>query len=476
MAETFDCPSCGAALVLSGSNPTLQCTYCGKTVIVPEELREKAGATVISFSSTHVQNIRSNFPSGPELSPETAQEILAALRKGNKIEAIKIYRNVTGLGLKESKDAIETAGQMLEAAGGMLNDELASILIQTAGSAQPAVTAEKNRKNKGLGFWLVLVVLGILLAVGLPILLLTGDPASGQGAAELDKAVAVPTEILVSTATDLPAPSPTPGFAEVLLASGSEGIGPGMFKDARSAAVDNQGHIYIGEYSGGRVQVFDSAGTYLAQWKVDPNMPLRGLTANRKGVVFGVQSGQISRYEGMTGKLLGNIVYSGGDWFDDAATTPQDGLAAVFSNNTDDVVLFDAGGKVVLTIHGAVSAQTGEPELDARVAVDGEGNIYVLGTFNHVVVKYSPDGKYINRWGSQGNDPGQIDSANAIAVDGQGRVYVSDFRGIEVFDSSGRYLATIDRSGIFGMVFDDHDHLFLAGRTQWYQLAIRGPQ
>jgi hypothetical protein len=30
-----------------------------------------------------------------------------ALRAGNKIEAIKLHRNATGLGLKESKDEIE---------------------------------------------------------------------------------------------------------------------------------------------------------------------------------------------------------------------------------------------------------------------------------------------------------------------------------------------------------------------------------
>jgi ribosomal protein L7/L12 len=35
------------------------------------------------------------------------ERILNALDKGNKIEAIKVYRELTGLGLKESKDAIE---------------------------------------------------------------------------------------------------------------------------------------------------------------------------------------------------------------------------------------------------------------------------------------------------------------------------------------------------------------------------------
>ncbi len=42
-------------------------------------------------------------------SPTDAQmnAIAAALRAGNKIEAIKLHREATGLGLKESKDEVE---------------------------------------------------------------------------------------------------------------------------------------------------------------------------------------------------------------------------------------------------------------------------------------------------------------------------------------------------------------------------------
>lgn len=43
----------------------------------------------------------------PELKPEIASQVEAAVASGNKIEAIKIYREVTGCGLKEAKDAIE---------------------------------------------------------------------------------------------------------------------------------------------------------------------------------------------------------------------------------------------------------------------------------------------------------------------------------------------------------------------------------
>ena len=41
------------------------------------------------------------------LSPDSQSAIAAALRNGNKIEAIKLYRAATGADLRTSKDAVE---------------------------------------------------------------------------------------------------------------------------------------------------------------------------------------------------------------------------------------------------------------------------------------------------------------------------------------------------------------------------------
>jgi Ribosomal protein L7/L12 C-terminal domain len=48
--------------------------------------------------------------SDPVLSPQ----IQDALRRGNKIEAIKIYRELTGVGLAEAKDAIDKAERFVK--------------------------------------------------------------------------------------------------------------------------------------------------------------------------------------------------------------------------------------------------------------------------------------------------------------------------------------------------------------------------
>ena len=43
----------------------------------------------------------------PNSDPLFSPQIQDALRRGNKIEAIKIYRELTGVGLAEAKQAIE---------------------------------------------------------------------------------------------------------------------------------------------------------------------------------------------------------------------------------------------------------------------------------------------------------------------------------------------------------------------------------
>jgi DNA-binding beta-propeller fold protein YncE len=259
----------------------------------------------------------------------------------------------------------------------------------------------------------------------------------------------------------------------VLLKFGSEGIGPGMFKDARSIAVDASGNIYVGEYLGGRVQVFDGTGKFITQWTVDQNMPLRGFAADRKGTVYVAQKGRILRYEGATGKQSGEVEYVEGNGFDDITATPDGGLVCGWQRNRDDVVRFNSSGEVVKTIKAAISSASGKSELNTRVAVDGLGNIYALGTFNEAVFKFGPDGKFINRFGGSGNEPGQLRAASAIAVDGRGRVYVSDIKGIQVFDSDGRYISFLKLQGhAFGMVFNDKNELLVAARTQVIKLNV----
>jgi ribosomal protein L7/L12 len=50
----------------------------------------------------------------PNSDPALAPQVQDALRRGNKIEAIKIYREFTGVGLAEAKRAIDRAEQFIK--------------------------------------------------------------------------------------------------------------------------------------------------------------------------------------------------------------------------------------------------------------------------------------------------------------------------------------------------------------------------
>ncbi|HVQ36184.1 MAG TPA: hypothetical protein VMS31_01540, partial [Pyrinomonadaceae bacterium] len=83
------------------------------------------------------------------------------------------------------------------------------------------------------------------------------------------------------------------------------------------------------------------------------------------------------------------------------------------------------------------------------------------------------DGKYQTRFGSDGDQPGQFRAPSAIAVDGKGRVFVTDFKGIQVFDGNGRYLTVFKPGGIAsGLVFNDKNELFVVARKEVLKLTL----
>jgi len=70
------------------------------------------------------------------------------------------------------------------------------------------------------------------------------------------------------------------------------------------------------------------------------------------------------------------------------------------------------------------------------------------------------------------DQPGQLHAPSAIAVDGRGRVYVSDIKGIQIFDTDGRYISVLKTDGpASGMVFNDMNELFVAARTHVIKLS-----
>lgn len=456
--ETFNCPSCSAPLDAEGDAPTMRCPFCNNTLIVPEQLRTAKDAPDPAAAAGVNMDLGALLGQAAHL-----KEIARLVRSGDKIQGIKLYRETFAVGLAEAKDAVERVAEgkpveVMHTTTVMSGPPVVSVSSASPPSyfepgppVAPVIPLPKARQSSaGVGCLVVailgVVLLAILVPIGLAVLPSLGAAVSG----------AVSSNPLQPTAT--------PGFANMVLQFGGEGTGVGLFTDARSVAVDGAGRIYVGEREGGRIQVFDSSGKFVSawNWSEDRKALLRGMDADRQGTVYVVGGGRLARHEGATGKQLGRVTYGDRDRFDDVAVRPDGGLVAAWYANEDDIVRFDPQGQVVGFIQNAISGQSGDSELNTRLAVDGLGNIYALGTFNGAVFQFAPDGKFVNRFGADGDQPGQFRAPYAIAVDGQGRVYVSDVKGIQVFSPDGRYLDQFDVDGVaFGMAFDDQNALWV---------------
>ena len=60
------------------------------------------------------------------------------------------------------------------------------------------------------------------------------------------------------------------------------------------------------------------------------------------------------------------------------------------------------------------------------IALDEEGNVYVLDSGNHRIQKFDPQGNFLASFGRGGQGPGEFQHPQSLDVDGQGYMYVSD--------------------------------------------------
>ena len=84
------------------------------------------------------------------------------------------------------------------------------------------------------------------------------------------------------------------------------------------------------------------------------------------------------------------------------------------------------------------------------LAIDAAGNVYVSDSGNHRIQKFDGDGKFLTGWGSAGEGDGQFSNAICVGVDGKGYVYVADTYNhrVQKFDANGKFIRTWGSKGV----------------------------
>ncbi len=136
---------------------------------------------------------------------------------------------------------------------------------------------------------------------------------------------------------------------------------------------------------------------------------------------------------------------------------------------------FTPEGKLLLTLgtSGVAGRDSTHLNQPTDMAITPAGDVFVAdGYGNSRIVHFTRDGKFVKAWGELGHGPGQFSIPHAIAVDSKGRLYVADRNNvrIQIFDQSGKLLDEWrDVVTPWGLWVTKHDEIWVCGSSpmQW---------
>ncbi len=290
MIHTFKCPHCTAPLNYDAASAKLaiKCDHCGMSTAVPESLRAPTTRGVHG------------------LTDGVMTQIGVMLRGGQAINAIKLIRESTGLGLKESKDIfdalregdVELLNRLLASEDAMAQPvRAASSSYSTArSSTKTTVVIDGSRAARGAaaGCGTTVAILAIAVSVALGL----GALAMSRGTDLLSSLFNGDTPPRVSEVVNSVVNKVSPPFSGlVIVKNSSELIGGGD-----GAPPDVIGHGFaVG--SSDRYELFyvDTQSQTL-RWRADASQQVRLSIA--PNVIYMAQKSRLAALDSATGKTL----------------------------------------------------------------------------------------------------------------------------------------------------------------------------
>lgn len=202
-------------------------------------------------------------------------------------------------------------------------------------------------------------------------------------------------------------------------------------------AVDADDNVYVSDRRLRAIYVFEPDGTYVRRiapadedtrafgpfgmaFDADGNLYVTdvGETLGHQIVVFDPEGTEIRRF-GTTGRARQMSDMPGMFYFPNGIVVADDSRLLVGDSNNRRVQVFAAEDRAF----DYFIQTSGIPR---GMVIDDSGRLYVVDALAHSVDVYSLEGERIVSFGREGVGPGQFRYANDVALDSDGRIYVSD--------------------------------------------------
>jgi DNA-binding beta-propeller fold protein YncE len=268
---------------------------------------------------------------------------------------------------------------------------------------------------------------------------------------------------------------------KLLASAGSEGKGPGQFKEPTGLKIDQEGKIYILDAEKHTLQVFApepdaskplpsaSPPASVALHKEFPG-EVTALVSNKK--VWGLGGDSLFILGAVDAKKIGVRGKKPGMFRDPrGVAVDASGNLWVADTGNDRIQKFSMEGEPLQVI-GEAGSDEGEFDSPAAAAVSPKGNIVVADTDNQRIQVFSPKGQFLGAFGKAGSQKGQLKEPVGVAVDGAENIYVVDRQNNRIgkFDSAGTLLWEVGKAGEQDGEFSGPESILLSPDGEVYVL------
>ncbi len=199
---------------------------------------------------------------------------------------------------------------------------------------------------------------------------------------------------------------------------------PGTFEHTYSVAIDSQDQVYVSDWFGGRVQVFNTDGVYQRELDLNSSQA-RGIAIDADDNVYVVDGGgDVQKYTSTGTKLA--------EW---TWTNPNMRQIAIADNGTLYITTWSNDEVHLYNQEGNKLGEFDVPFRPLGIAINSSGNLMVGDYDEHEIYEYTPSGNYIRRFGSYGSDPDEFNRPRGMeSHPATGEVYVADFYNHRIMD------------------------------------------
>ncbi|HET6716302.1 MAG TPA: HYR domain-containing protein, partial [Nitrososphaeraceae archaeon] len=150
---------------------------------------------------------------------------------------------------------------------------------------------------------------------------------------------------------------------------------------------------------------------------------------------------------------------------------PFNGRVYVADYANHRIQVFDTKGNYI-TKWGTYGEENGQIHKASALTVAPSGNIYLSDQFNYRIQEFSSNGTFVTAWGTKGEGDGQFLHPHVPGVDSEGNIYVSDrdLANVQKFTKDGKFIMKWAEEGSEdgqlskpeSVIIDSHDNIYVA--------------